>query len=712
MNTNEPLKTNASTWILATLTLFLAYPAMGQTPDRDQPAVPRAVALVEEVIVTARRRTEDLQEVPESVTLLDAETLETARVDTLRELSELVPNFNLFAGEQAFRAGVVQMVVRGITTPQNGEAPMSFVVDGVTMPEIDFINQDLFDVESVQVLRGPQGALYGRGALGGAVLIDTKQPSDELRGFVAGAYEEGDDRQLRLGISGPIASDKLLFRLSASLTDREGLINNTSIGEPVDFKDAKILRAGLRYLPSEDVTMDWNINFLNSEIGGGIYSFVALADLNRNFENSISQNILGVDTRDILQVSMKIDWRFGGLTLTSVSAYAEIDDEIVSDGDFGADVLFAQRNATKIDSYTQELRLASEDDSRFRWILGAFYQSRQKEFFFDFADDVGRSTGGFAERFDVTFEQWDSTDSEALGLFAQASLDISEQLELTGALRLDRDSREFEDPRAPETGTSESFDELQPKISLAYQWSRHSLLYLSFSHGFRSGGFNEIGFGTGDFGGPPTVYQAENSDSIELGTKNRLLDGRMTLNAAVFFTKLENNQFTSFDVETFTLGILGINEAEITGLDLEVSARPTAALEISLGLGLSSSEMVDYDGTGLFDGNDIPYVPGHSFNVGVQYTWALPPGQSVVARADYSGMSRVSLNQSNEGKRKATEILNLGLTWRNPDWSVSAFVKNLTDERAPVDFFDAEPGIVGRSPNAPRAFGIEVRYDY
>ena len=140
--------------------------------------------LLEEILVTARRRAENLQEIPESVSVLNSEILENARVDNLKDVTGLVPNLSLYHGEQSFRAGVIQLVVRGVTTPQNGEAPMSFVVDGVTIPEIDFINQDLFDIESIQVLRGPQGALYGRGALGGAVLINTKQPTNEFSGFL------------------------------------------------------------------------------------------------------------------------------------------------------------------------------------------------------------------------------------------------------------------------------------------------------------------------------------------------------------------------------------------------------------------------------------------------------------------------------------------------------------------------------------------------
>ena len=669
-------------------------------------------AVLEEVVVTARRRVENLQEIPESMSVLSSEILENAGVDNLRDVTELVPNLSLFHGEQSFRAGVVQLVVRGVTTPQNGEAPMSFVVDGVTIPEIDFINQDLFDIESIQVLRGPQGALYGRGALGGAVLINTKQPTNEFSGFIKGSYEEGDDFRLKAGISGPVMADTLFFRLSGSLTDRDGLIDNITVDDEVDFKESTILRGGLKYLVNDDVTVDWNFNYLDSDIGGGIFSIGPIADLNSNFEDSIEQNVLGENARDIFDTSIKIEWDLGFVTLTSISAYANVDDEVISDADFSSDVLWAQRNATNIDSYTQEVRLTSADDQRFRWILGGFYQDRSKEFEFDFADDVGRTSGNFPQRFDVTFEQRDNTDSTAIGIFAQVNYDITDQLELTGALRYDRDSRDFVDPRDPGTKTSKSFDELQPKVSLAYDWSEDLLLYVSYSHGFRSGGFNEIGFGSGEFGGPPTVYQPENSDSVEGGLKATLFAGRMTFNTAIFHNQLENNQFTSFDVESFTLGILGINEAEITGMELEIAAHPVDGLDLSFGLGVSDTKIKDYDGTGVNDGNKIPFVPDYTLNASAQYAWVLHGNVNVISRIDYSRSGELSFNQENFAKRESTDTINLSLGWKTLHWTLVGYVKNVTDERAPVDYFDDSPGFGARSPNAPRAFGVELRYDY
>ena len=671
--------------------------------------------VLEEIVVLARRRSENLQEIPESVTVVNAQTIQNAGIRNLRELSALVPNLNMFSGEQSFRAGVINLVIRGIGTPQTGEAPVSFVVDGVTAPEVDFINQELFNIENVQVLRGPQGALYGRGALGGAILVTTKQPTNEFSGFLNAGIEEGDEYRLQGGISGPISEDKVFFHLSGSYVDRDGQINNSTLNRAVDFKESTLIRGGLKFIASDKVTVDWKFSNLTSDLGGGIFEITANDQFNSNVGDLIDQNVLGENSRDVFETSLKIDWSIGDAQLTSVTAYGEVDDEIISDADFGPVEDGAQRNANSIESFTQELRLTSSDDQALRWIIGAFYQDRSREFDFDFAlDDIGQSGAGgaFGDRFTVVFEQRDNTDTTATGLFGHLSYDLSDRLELTGALRYDKDEREFVDPRNPLTNGTTEFSEVQPKVSLSYAISEDTLGYVLYSHGFRSGGYNEVGFLTGDFDAPPSIYQPELSDSVEAGIKSTLFGGRTTLNAAAFYTELENNQFTGFDVNTFTLGILGINEAEITGLEAELVSRLTESLDVSLGIGIIDSEIVDSDGTGANDGNNIPFVPDYTVNLSAQYEAPISSQANFLARIDYTRVGEYSFGQDNIVKADTTDTVNLRLGVSFEKWSVAAYVRNATDERVAVDQFDFDVDVSARSPNAPRAAGVEFRVDF
>lgn len=668
----------------------------------------QAASVLEEITVTSRKRTENLQTVPQSVTVLGARLIEDAAIDTMQEVIEMVPNLSMFTN---FRAGVVQLVVRGVTTPQNGEAPMSFVVDGVTVPEIDFINQDVFDVASVQILRGPQGALYGRGALGGAVVISTRQPTDDFEGNAKASYESGEDVRLSGVLSGPIIAEKLRFRVAGTYHDREGQLYNVTRDDHDDFADEKAIRGQVYWAPAETVSIDATAKYLESEIGGGIFSVVPNARLD-DFSLPLDQNVRGVNDRDIFEASVKIDWDLGFGTLTSVSAYSHIDDELVSDGDFRATVATAQRNRSKIKAYTEEIRLTSPDDQALRWIVGAFYQDRAKKFEFDFADDVGRTSGAFAERFDVNFEQRDNTDSTAIGLFVSADYDITEAVELSTALRYDRDRREFIDPRVPASAAKRAFEQLQPRVSLSYSFNDDLLAYISYARGFRSGGFNEVGFGSGPGIPAPTTYEKETSNSYEAGFKATFLNGLATANAAFFHIDMSGNQFTVFDVATFALGIKGIDKATVDGMDLEITARPFEGLSVNLGVGISDTNIKDFDGTDLFIGNAIPEVPAHTVNAGVQYTHPLTDELNLVGRGDFRQQGKTHWDEDNNYVTGPKRYLDLRMTLEAAQWSVMGYVENLFDVQQTT--IGSARGLteVAHSPSKPRTFGVRGAFSF
>ena len=189
-------------------------------------------SILEEVTVTARKRSENLQEIPDSVTVFNTELIRDARIENIKDFAELTPNLNVSSN---WRQGLNFISIRGLITPQVGEAPLSFVVDGITVPNLEFVNQGLHDIERIEVLRGPQGALYGKNAIGGAINIITRQPSDELSGVVQASYGEGDDVRFSGALSGPLAQDRVYYRISGNYRDYNGQIENSFTGRKVDY---------------------------------------------------------------------------------------------------------------------------------------------------------------------------------------------------------------------------------------------------------------------------------------------------------------------------------------------------------------------------------------------------------------------------------------------------------------------------------------------
>ena len=213
------------------LAVFAAVGAAVATPVEGVFAQQGSDDRLEEIVVMSRKRSENLQEIPDSVTVFNAAAIERAGISTISDFAALTPNLSAYGN---FRPNLTNITIRGLTSTQLGEPPIAFVVDGITVPNLEFMNQGLVDIEQIEVIRGPQGALYGKNAIGGAVNITTKAPAEETEFVVRGAYGEGGDTRLNAAVSGPFG-DAAVFRLAAFYRDFDGLIDDTFNGQESDF---------------------------------------------------------------------------------------------------------------------------------------------------------------------------------------------------------------------------------------------------------------------------------------------------------------------------------------------------------------------------------------------------------------------------------------------------------------------------------------------
>ena len=233
--------------------------------------------VLEEVVVTARKRTENLQEVPDSITAFGRDQIESAGIEDFDDFANLTPNLSLNEG---YRPGVAKITIRGMITPQVGDPPIAYVVDGVTASSIDFINQDLFAIERIEVLRGPQGALYGKGAVGGAINIVTRRPTNELEGQIKATLGNGDTTKVSGFISGPIIEDSLQYQLGGSYTDAGGFDDNTFLNKATDFSERTSVQGMLQAQVNDDLTVDFRAKYASNEDGAGNYTVAGWDDIN------------------------------------------------------------------------------------------------------------------------------------------------------------------------------------------------------------------------------------------------------------------------------------------------------------------------------------------------------------------------------------------------------------------------------------------------
>ncbi|MDG2394574.1 MAG: TonB-dependent receptor, partial [Thalassotalea sp.] len=584
---------------------------------------------IETIVVSARGRTESIQSVPDSVTAFSADMIENSRITNFRDVANMTPNLSQLDN---FRPGIARITIRGLITPQVGDPPIAFVVDGVTAPDLEFINQDLVDIERIEVMRGAQGALYGRGAVGGAVIVTTKQPIEDLEGSVKGSYGNGNSYNLSGVVSGSLnEADTAYFRVGGYSKSTDGLIDNEFLNDEADNLEEESVFAQLQFEMFDDTSLNLRGRFTTSTAGFAYYQGVS-EESKDNYDIDTSQNVKNNDERDVYELSAKLTQEYDLGTFDFITAYSSSENEHFYDGDYSADPTFidepdffrapfATEGLFDIESLTIETRFTSHSDQAFRWAVSAFYQDRDKDneinFYDDFFGDIPLSRKDFPTD-NIYLTIADKNSSKAWAVAGQVNYDVTDNLELTGALRYDEDERESYDPSfKDDTYATDTYSQLQPKVTVAYQVNKDFLLYTGYSKGFRSGGFNEPAPGIN------RTFDQEVSDSYEAGFKSTLLDNRLTINTALFAIDQSDAQITQFNVDTFTLENLAIDDVEIRGVELEVAYAATENLDIRFSAGLIDSEIVAFEERPELEGQSQIYVSDYNYALAVNHYFDL-----------------------------------------------------------------------------------------
>ena len=676
---------------------------------------------LDEVLVTARRREERLLDVPDSVTALSAATIQSAHITTVKDVALRVPNFSLVEGQQP---GAELLNVRGVCQARNGDPPVAVAVDGVQISNAVQISQALFDVERIEVLKGPQGAVYGRNAIGGAINITTRAPTNELRAEVRGGVGSGSDYTAGATLSGPLVEDKVLFRLAGDLRSFDGDIRslNTPGRATANEQDDRNVRLRVLAKPSDRVSVDTRISRLDTKAGASWYAPIppgGSPDEPRAYRGDFP----GFAQRTLTDASVKADVRFSRAVLTSVSAFSQIDTNLGSDADFTAADGSSGEQRLSANNWSQELRLTSADAGAFRWLAGLYYlkthQRLDTQIYLrsDFLPLFGLPSS-LSPLLIAATRATDNNDAYAA--FGQASYRWPTNLELAVALRYDSDRRHQLDRGAASPAIYEhTFDSLQPKVSLSYFLDPHRMVYVTAGKGFRSGGFNPQDRIT-------RIYQAETNRSYELGWKSSLLDGRANFTAAAFYTRIRDRQVYTLDIINSAQTLSNpIPRARVQGFEMDVTALPLPGLETGASLGLTRSRIESYDASvfaglpvaGDFTGNKLPQTPEYSFALYTQYRMPMRHGLSLTPRVEWQGCGGDFFWEiDNANKRAPLDFVNLRLTAQRAAWSVTAFLENALAQRyvlelLPQQWSGVATGDIAKAGRG-RHWGLQASYSY
>ncbi|AGN11328.1 TonB-dependent receptor [Simiduia agarivorans] len=610
---------------------------------------------LEEIVVTAQKRPQSLQDVPLSVSALGGEKMDAAGLNNLEAVSTYVPNFSIN------QTGISTTIsIRGISSGinQGFEQSVGMYVDGIYYGRAQLARAPLFDMERVEVLRGPQGILFGKNSIAGAVSQTSAKPSQDFESRITALYEpEHGEKDLRAVISGGLTDD-LAGRLSVMKRDFDGYVDNTSTGKKEPAADEWLVRGQVRWDASDNLALglkleqsQFDVSGRNIEVIGDtagetgvglstvypIFSGGEALDADQNGKRQANGDTSENKTHN---ATLNIDYQWGEHQVTAITGLAGYEYDELCDCEYTGLNTFTLGLDEAYRQWSQELRIVSPVGEALEYIAGVFYQDSHLEFHDDFnvpttsaLTAVSSALAGYnSQRF---FEQ----DSQLWAAFAQATYHVNDQWSLTlggrytteqkTASRFSQSSTQAPNPdvipgvtlldlaenvlRAEphsEAGKRDE-DSFTPLINLQYQISDSAMLYATYTTGFKSGGFDVRSNASSDpavgvpgavtsaLGQPPSPvgvfeFEEEEATSFELGAKTSLLDDRAELNAAVFRTEYDNLQVSIFD------GGLGFNVGNAAaaisqGIELDGRLRASESLTFTAAIGYLDFEFTDYD---------------------------------------------------------------------------------------------------------------------
>ncbi len=661
---------------------------------------------LETIVVTARRREEALTRVPASITALSATTIQDAGIDRVAGYTALVPNVSFQA---PLNFNDIRISVRGVSQIQGGQPPVAMVVDGIQLISPTQFNVGQYDLERIEFLKGPQGAVYGRNAIMGAINVVTQAPASQPEGQVQLSAGSGEDYRLGAAVSGPIVTDKLAYRLAGTWRDRRGELRNQTNGRYLDAYQDRSVRARLLATPTPDWSFDLKTNYSRTEGGDISYQGLFVDGRANDNEGPLVTDTLAYNDREILDGSLAMNWTRQAGTLSFNVAYLDSTEGLL--GDFDATVLPILTAFQGYDESgaSQELRYASRGERRVRWIVGAYHlESRKRTTTMLSADSGFLFSGGegplSGEMLAMT--SIDRAEFENFAQFGQIEIDLAERFEIALALRHDDD----ETTVVSDTGQRRRFSaqKVQPKVTLTYRPTANSSLYASYGEGFRSGGLNPTS-------SPPGFeeFRAEEAKTYELGFKSPFMDGRGYLGAAIFHTRLDNSQQLFLDAASGSNIGLNVDESRLWGGELEFGLRMWESLTLAANVGITKSEIEAFAANPGVLGNELPRVPTHTFAMSATYERPLNDALNAFMRADYTGEGSMYWHPDNADRRHAFQHgdLRLGLRSAADTWEATAWVKNIGDDRTTSDFQAREFTGLALDVYAPvlgRTWGVDL----
>ncbi len=697
---------------------------------------------MDEIVISSQKREQKLLDVPIAVTSLNAKRLQETRTWDLKDVIGIVPNYtasDLGVGFQQLQS------IRGIQVFSENPAIATYV-DGVNSLDVAAGGIQFMDIERIEILRGPQGTLYGRNALGGVINIITKKPTNKKSGFYESSVGNLGLQRHGIGYKTPLVDNKLFLGVAAQYQFRQGFLRNEIDGtaDPLQGQDGR--RVGddssiygnffVKWLPNDRWDATLNLKTQIDQSNASAF-FVSVQDDQAALERPdiINLSRVGEHQRNFLNASAAMNYKAPAFKLSSITAYQRIRlafDNIDFFPAFNGQIFTSYNDGrTGVmnkpqEVFSQEIRISTENkNEKFNYTVGAFYFNQT-----NYEPSTNNARIASATTLDVLSS---IGKNEGIAVFGEINYAFAKAYTATAGLRYEYENRKLINSRftdeggiinlqSPRTEQSGNYDALLPKLALAYKITQNQNAYASFTKGFRAGGIN----GNALPQGISQTFEPEFSNNYELGYKSNWFKNKLQVNVAVFHIDWQDLQFfNSFG--NFVFARTNVGDARSTGIELEAISMPAKGLQVQVNIGINDTQYKDFilsrdvfdPNTGTVQtvqndvsGNQLSNAPSSTIFLAAQYEFPVFTSYNLSLRGEFRNIGQQFSDIQNDLEIASYSLLNSLLTLSNSKYSLSAWIRNATNERYIA--FGAVDTSFGRSTRIaqPRTYGVTLNIKF
>lgn len=695
--------------IVITCLASLAIPGLGFGQSTDE------AERLPSVTVVAQKESEAALTSPVSVTAVVKETIKDADVNLVKDASIYAPN--VFINEFSARK-LSNPTFRGVgASPAN--PGVTTYIDGVPQLNANISSMELIDVDQVEFVRGPQGALYGRNTVGGLIHVLSRRPADHWMADAEASYGNYEYRDFRATASGPIVADQWGLSLGGGYSARNGFTENTLTGNDLDHREAFFGKGQLMFQASEQFEV--RLILSGESADDGDYALADLAAI-RSTPYRVMRDYEGFTRRDIFAPTLLATYRGEVIEVNSISGLVCWETHDSTDLDYTPFPLVTRDNQEEAHQFTQEFRFANakerpitfSDDLEMAWQSGVFFFTQ------NYQQDTANTLSPLVTSlpFSLRNETRGELDDMGVGLYGQVKLTAWEKLDIIAGLRLDYEDKEadlnsFTTPPGPGPSTEygDDFTELSPHFGLTYHITENQIAYGSVTRGFKSGGFNTTA--------PPAnnIYSEESTWSYEIGHKAGWFDSKVETTVALFYIDWEDMQLNDIFAPApgvFLPYIRNAGGATSKGIEFEARYRPISAWDLFGSVGYTDAEFRSgsMDNGVSVAGNRLPQTPDFTLNLGTQFAWEICEHATVYARAEATTYGNLFFDAANGASQDTYTLANFRAGVRGQHWFVEGWARNAFDETYVSTALAFTPafapsGYIGEL-GAPVTFGVRA----